>query len=77
MYGVPLAIIAAFPFLSDFLPHIIQNTTYDLSFVLFCLFVRFFFCFLSSFLFFFSFFVVWLGLLCSRTRYASTSLALP
>ena len=60
------------PFLSlpIFLRHILQNTCRWFRFVFFILF--FFFLFLTS-----VFFVVWLVLLRSRTRYASISFDLP
>ena len=81
-YGVPLWQLQLFLSFPIFLHHILQNT---LLFVLVCLFVRlfacFFFLFFSLLLFFSSFFsssffMDWLVLLCSRTRYVSTSPAL-
>ena len=86
-YGVPLA-IAAFPCLSDLLAS--HSSESCRSFFLFSFFLFFLFSFL---VFFFSLFLFssWSGLfccvlvpgaralhlLCSRTRYESTSLALP
>ena len=75
MYGVPLAIVA-FIFVSDLLVHhILRNIRYIyvVQFAYLCYFL-----FTFSFIFPFRlFFIVWLVLLCSRTRYASTSPALP
>ena len=77
MHGVPLA-IAAFPFLPDLLHHILQNTFDLFRFFFFFFFLFFsFFCFLVFVFFVFSFFMVWFVLWYYRTRYASTSLALP
>ena len=67
--------LAAFPFLSDLLA---SHSSEHLSFVLLCfLSFSFYFIQIFFFLFFFSLYLmVWLVLLCSRTRYASASRAL-
>ena len=67
-YGVPLA-IAAFTFLFDLLA---SHSSEHLSFVLLCF--LFSFLFFVYFFLFLSFLVVWLILLCYRTRYSSTHL---
>ena len=75
MYAVP--VVAVFPFLSDLAPHSSEHLSALFCFVFFVSFLLFFF----SFFFFFSLlFPFFSGLFCFalvRTRYASTSIALP